>query len=237
MKRLVSLGLVIMAAIAVVVALPGRAAWARPASPAHPLGNFSVNQAIALDLHPDRIAVAGVVDLAELPTLQARSLVDANGDGTVSARESAAYNGRVCDAMARQVAVRVDGHRVRWSVHPDGFAYRHGSAGLHTVVHEMLHNNAASDWIPAVGSRFNEGTTEIHTLHTEVEGRSKAELFGRILDDWRADGVGFVLLSELAREALAHRDRVPVRALAKARLAGRGGHVATGWPELAAGPA
>jgi nickel/cobalt transporter (NicO) family protein len=132
MKRLVSLGLVIMAAIAVVVALPGRSAWARPVQPAHPLGNFSVNQAIALDLHPDRIAVAGVVDLAELPTLQARSSVDANGNGTVSAGESAAYNGRVCDAMATQVAVRVDGHRVRWSVRPDGFAYRHGSAGLHT---------------------------------------------------------------------------------------------------------
>ena len=132
MKRLVSLGLVTMAAIAVVVALPGRSAWARPVQPAHPLGNFSVNQAIALDLHPDRIAVAGIVDLAELPTLQARSSVDANGNGTVSAGESAAYNGRVCDAMARQVAVRVDGHRVRWSVRPDGFAYGHGSAGLHT---------------------------------------------------------------------------------------------------------
>ena len=37
------------------------------------------------------------------------------------------------------------------------------SAGLHTIVHEMLHNNAASDWIPEVGSRFNEGTTEILT--------------------------------------------------------------------------
>jgi len=77
--------------------------------------------------------------------------------------------------------------------------------------------------------------TEIHTIHAEVEGRSKAKLFGQVLDDWRADGVGFVLLSELAREALAHRDRVPARALANVRLAGRGGHVATGWPELAAG--
>ncbi len=46
----------------------------------------------------------------------------------------------------------------------DGMNYINtGSAGLHTVVHEMLHNNCASDWIPAVGSRFNEGTTEILT--------------------------------------------------------------------------
>jgi hypothetical protein len=77
--------------------------------------------------------------------------------------------------------------------------------------------------------------TEVHTIHTEVEGRSKAGLFAQILDDWRADGVGFVLLSELAREALAHRDRIPVREFAKARLPGRGGHVTTGWPDMAAG--
>ncbi len=76
--------------------------------------------------------------------------------------------------------------------------------------------------------------TEVHTIHTEVEGRSKAGLFGQILDDWRGDGVGFVLLSELAREALAHRERIPEREFAKARLPGRGGFVSTGWPELAA---
>ncbi len=77
--------------------------------------------------------------------------------------------------------------------------------------------------------------TEVHTIHTEIEGRSKADLFARILDDWRADGVGFVLLSELAREALARRDRIPQREIARARLPGRGGSVTTGWPDLAAG--
>ncbi len=126
MRRLVSLGLVLLGAIGIVLALPVRPAWA------HPLGNFSVNQAVGLDLYPDRIAVTAIVDLAELPTLQERSAVDANGDGTVSAAESAAYNSRVCNAMAREVALRVDGHRVQWSVRPAGFEYRPGSAGLHT---------------------------------------------------------------------------------------------------------
>jgi hypothetical protein len=51
----------------------------------------------------------------------------------------------------------------------NGFAYNNvnyinkGSAGLHTVVHEMLHNNCHKDFIPFVGSRWNEGTTEILT--------------------------------------------------------------------------
>lgn len=128
MRRLVSLGLVALGAIGIALALP------RPAlaQPAHPLGNFSVNQAIGLDLHPDRVAVTAIVDLAELPTLQERPVVDANDDGKVSAAESMAYNTRVCNAMAGTVRLRVDGHRVQWSVRPAGLEYRPGSAGLHT---------------------------------------------------------------------------------------------------------
>jgi hypothetical protein len=37
------------------------------------------------------------------------------------------------------------------------------SAGLHTVVHEMLHNNVAPDWRGVVGDRWDEGATEILT--------------------------------------------------------------------------
>ena len=73
--------------------------------------------------------------------------------------------------------------------------------------------------------------TQVHTLHAEVEGRSKSALFATILDDWKADGVAFPLLSELAREALAHPDAVPVRPLSRTSLPGRGGSVTTGWPE------
>jgi len=72
--------------------------------------------------------------------------------------------------------------------------------------------------------------TEVHTIHTEVEGRSKADLFERILDDWIADGVTFVTLTEIARERLARPGEVPVRELTRTTLPGRGGTVATGWP-------
>jgi hypothetical protein len=46
----------------------------------------------------------------------------------------------------------------------DGVNYiNRASAGLHTVVHEMLHNNTADDWRGVVGSRWDEGTTEVLT--------------------------------------------------------------------------
>ena len=71
--------------------------------------------------------------------------------------------------------------------------------------------------------------TQVHTIHTEVEGRSKSALFAGILDDWVSDGVTFLTLEELARETLA-RGEVPTRELARTTLRGRGGTVATGWP-------
>jgi hypothetical protein len=51
----------------------------------------------------------------------------------------------------------------------NGFAYdgvnyiNSDSAGLHTIVHEMLHNNVASDWRAVVAHDWDEGTTEILT--------------------------------------------------------------------------
>jgi nickel/cobalt exporter len=118
MRRL-WLGLAGLGIVGVVLALP-----AAPAS-AHPLGNFSVNQALALDLHPTRVRVAAVVDLAELPTLQERA--------AVAAESGVGYNARACDALAHDVAVRVNGHRLGWTVRPTGFEYRPGNAGLQTT--------------------------------------------------------------------------------------------------------
>ena len=200
MRRLVSLALAALGVIGIVLALPARPASAQPT---HPLGNFSVNQAIGLDLYPDRVAVTAIVDLAELPTLQERPAVDTNGDGTVSAPESTAYNTRVCNAMAGAVALRVDGHRVQWSVRPAGFAYRPGSAGLHTSRVSCAFKAAADLTRPATADLLNGyradriGWREItaaghgvHIVHRPVPVRSvtnslrsyPADLLGSPLD-------------------------------------------------------
>jgi hypothetical protein len=73
--------------------------------------------------------------------------------------------------------------------------------------------------------------TQVHTIHTEVEGRSRRRLFEELLNAWIADGVGFVPLEDLAREAMARRQDVPVRDLIRTTLPGRGGTVATGRQE------
>ena len=72
--------------------------------------------------------------------------------------------------------------------------------------------------------RYAVDGTEIHTIHTEVEGRSKSVLFERILDAWIGDGVRFPTLAELARETLARRAEVPVRELLAHDAARAGRH-------------
>ena len=72
--------------------------------------------------------------------------------------------------------------------------------------------------------------TEIHSIHTEVEGTALLALFERQLDEWIADGVAFVTLGEIAREWLATPDRVPVRRIVRQELPGRAGLITASVP-------
>ena len=75
------------------------------------------------------------------------------------------------------------------------------------------------------------GGTHVHTIHAEVEGRTKAPLFEAILDEWRKAGATFLPMGDLAEETRARRAEIPAREIVRTRLPSRGGTVATGWPE------
>jgi peptidoglycan/xylan/chitin deacetylase (PgdA/CDA1 family) len=72
--------------------------------------------------------------------------------------------------------------------------------------------------------------TEVHSIHTEVEATALLALFERQLEAWRADGVGFVALEEIARETLATPGRIPARAIVRTTLPGRAGEVTASRP-------
>jgi nickel/cobalt exporter len=63
---------------------------ARPAA-AHPLGNFTVNQYSRIEIGTDEARVDYVLDLAELPTVADRPLLDSDGDGAIAAVERESY--------------------------------------------------------------------------------------------------------------------------------------------------
>lgn len=114
------------AALAAVMLSP-----ARPAA-AHPLGNFSVNQYLGLTLRPDRVDATAVVDAAEIPTLQERSTVDADSDGTVSEAERTTYARRTCTSVAEAMPARANGVRLVWTVTEAALTYTPGTGGLST---------------------------------------------------------------------------------------------------------
>src|SRR6202042_186228 len=91
-------GALLLAVLLPLLALVGLAS---PAAQAHPLGNATVNHYDGLHLYPTRVLDSAVEDIAEIPTLQRKSLIDTDHDGRLSEAEQAAYAGRQCAAMAR----------------------------------------------------------------------------------------------------------------------------------------
>jgi ABC-type nickel/cobalt efflux system permease component RcnA len=64
-----------------------------PTTPAaaHPLGNFSVNQYGRLEIDATQARLVYVLDLAELPTVVDRALLDSDGNGAITAAERKSY--------------------------------------------------------------------------------------------------------------------------------------------------
>ena len=121
-RVVVSVGIV----AGVVLAMPGAAS-------AHPLGNFTVNQASAFVVGRDRVSVEHVVDFAEIPTFQARSDIDSNHDGNQSATERRAWAGTECGRVVRALDLTVDGSRAVLGVDRSRLTILAGQAGLPTL--------------------------------------------------------------------------------------------------------
>src|SRR5215218_11025005 len=64
-----------------------------PTNPAaaHPLGNFTVNQYSRIEIGTTEARLLYVLDLAELPTVADRPLLDTDGNGAISGTERASY--------------------------------------------------------------------------------------------------------------------------------------------------
>jgi nickel/cobalt exporter len=107
--------LVLLSALA--AALLGAAA-----AHAHPLGNFTVNRFARVEVAGDRLYVRYVLDLAEIPTYQARPI------------DAGAYSRRIASALH----VLLGGRSVTMAPIAHRLAYPLGVAGLHTARLEVI---------------------------------------------------------------------------------------------------
>ena len=119
MKRVATLLTVALAALA----LAGLAS-------AHPLGNFTTNHYAEVVLSGDRAYIHYVLDLAEIPTFQARDEVAA--DGRVR------YADRLAGAVTSGLTVSIDGRTRRLVPVDRRLGFLPGSAGLRTTRFELV---------------------------------------------------------------------------------------------------
>jgi len=100
---------------------------------AHPLGNFTVNQYSGLRLEPARAEVDYVVDMAEIPTFQARQDIDTNGDGAVSEAEAASWRTAACRRLATGLTLQLNGKAVQLGPQSSQLSFPPGQGGLSTL--------------------------------------------------------------------------------------------------------
>src|SRR5215218_2692245 len=75
---------------------------------AHPLGNFSVNQYSRLDVEKTQIKIRQILDVAEIPTFQLKSAIDADKNGAISEDELDRYAERLTPEFLSKLFLTVN---------------------------------------------------------------------------------------------------------------------------------
>jgi ABC-type nickel/cobalt efflux system permease component RcnA len=113
-----------VAAVVIVVSLaPGRAS-------AHPLGNFTINTSAAAVVSPGMVWIDYVVDMAEIPTVQVRPDLDADGNGVVSSTERTAYASASASTLAAGLSLRIDDRPIAVEIASAAASLLPGQGGL-----------------------------------------------------------------------------------------------------------
>jgi nickel/cobalt exporter len=97
----------VRALFAAAIVLLLAAGGAAPAS-AHPLGNFTVNRAIRIDIGSG-VTVTAVLDLAEIPAFEVIRDVDTDGDELLSPAEGEPFAETTCATWGADLALSIDG--------------------------------------------------------------------------------------------------------------------------------
>jgi ABC-type nickel/cobalt efflux system permease component RcnA len=97
---------------------------------AHPLGNFTINRYAGIELTPGQVRIDYVVDMAEIPTVQVRPQMDADGDGEITDAERASWATRTAPDLLSGLRVAIGGRPVPLDVVSAAARFRPGQGGL-----------------------------------------------------------------------------------------------------------
>ena len=100
---------------------------------AHPLGNFTINHYSSLEFVEETARITYVLDFAEIPTLQLKARLDANGDGKLSDREANAYLDAEMPSLVEGLRLRAGDEVLPLEILRRSAEYRPGQGGLSTL--------------------------------------------------------------------------------------------------------
>jgi ABC-type nickel/cobalt efflux system permease component RcnA len=114
---------------------------------AHPLGNFTINHYSRLQFTEENARITYVLDFAEIPTLQQKARLDANGDGKLSEEEANAYLEAEMPSLVEGLRLRAGDEILPLEVLHRSAEYRSGQGGLPTLrVETHLLADLPKDW-------------------------------------------------------------------------------------------
>ena len=104
-----------------------------PAALAHPLGNFTINQYVGLNISREMIGVDYVLDMAEIPAFQEIATFDENKNGKADYAEFAAYHADKCLSLLADLSLLLNNQPVNLTLTSSSIEFPAGVGGLSTL--------------------------------------------------------------------------------------------------------
>lgn len=165
-------------------------ACAAASATAHPLGNFSVNQFSRIEIEKSQIKLRAALDMAEIPTFQLKSEIDADKDGAYSQAELHAYAARITPDYVANLQLSVNGSAIILREAAKNIALKQGEGNLPTLRIEWdltsdLPETAAINQVAFENKNFTErlGWNEIVISRTDGISVFDSTAFGSSLTD------------------------------------------------------
>jgi ABC-type nickel/cobalt efflux system permease component RcnA len=104
-----------------------------PVAFAHPLGNFTINQYVGLDVSREKVLLDYVLDMAEIPAFQEISAFDANGNGQADPSEAEGYHADKCASLRADLKLSLNNRPVDFTRGTSSVEFPVGVGGLPTL--------------------------------------------------------------------------------------------------------
>jgi len=104
-----------------------------PSAFAHPLGNFTINQYVGLNVSREKVLLDYVLDMAEIPAFQEIAAFDANGNGQADPSETAGYPADKCNSLRADLSLLLNNRPTGLDLTSSSVEFPAGVGGLPTL--------------------------------------------------------------------------------------------------------